>query len=60
MSEEEKIRQILEIDFCDVKCPQCGSYWISTLSGDPFECLKCKHLILPKKHAVVESETEVN
>lgn len=53
-------KQRLELEICDVCCPECRTNWVSTLSAQPFGCPNCLWTIDPSKHVVLRGETEVN
>ena len=56
MNEEDQIL----LTSCDVRCPECGKVWTSTLDSPCVQCLTCGTSIEPKRHAIIESEEEIN
>lgn len=59
MSEEEIARKVLA-EIVKVKCHKCEKVWVSSLSTPDFHCPCCGELLSPDKHAVVESENDIN
>lgn len=59
MSEEEIVRKVLA-ELVKVKCHKCGKVWVSSLSTPNFYCLCCGEQLSSSKHAVVESENDIN
>lgn len=48
------------LEACKVRCPKCGSTWVTSLGVEWCNCLNCEQKLDPKKHIVAESENEVN
>lgn len=51
---------IIKLQACKIRCPRCGSIWMTNLEVEWCNCLNCGQKLTPKKHVVVNSENEVN